>query len=106
MDDKLKKEKMEIPNELKGELEGAFFRRKDKTYTFMSYGNRSLEEGKRLCEESFGCTFIKHVKGVNVYFFHAANLFASDKLDKMGNVRAEDIILEEIVRYVGKNGNG
>lgn len=97
---------MEIPNELKGELEGAFFRRNNGTYTFMGYGSRTSEEGRRFCEHNFGCKFIKHVKGVNAYFFHVANSFAVEKLDKKKNIMADDIVLEEIIRYAKNNGNG
>jgi len=96
---------MEIPEKLRGELQGAFFRRKDGTYTFMGYGTRTLEEGRKFCEESFGYSFIKQIKGINAYFFHVANSFAGEKWNKEIDIRAEDISLEEIIKHAG-NGNG
>jgi len=102
---------MEIPEKLSGELQGAFFRTPSGTYTFMGYGTRTLEEGRRFCEESFGYRFIKQISGINAYFFHVANSFAEEKLNKKTsagekiNISAEDIMLEDIIRHAG-NGNG
>ncbi len=94
---------MEIPNNLKGESNGAFFRRKDKSYTFIGYGKRSPEEGKKHCEELFDCTFIKQVNGINDYFFKIANLFIEERLSKKIDIRPEDLKIEEIIRYATRN---